>query len=282
MDILRQKPEGRSGGSRIRLTVWCQLHPSSHAMRRMEHDGLNRVGAALPTMQMGNPSMTSTTLTLSGIGHMEAAGQSAQIKPQPSRPIETRRGQAKSRDRSADAILLRRIAGGDREAFGQLFQDLQRPLFCYLMKLLRERETTEEVLNETMLEVWRQAARFEGRSLATTWIFSIAHNLAVSRLRKRRDFALDEELAMAIEDESPTPDVCMETQDVSRLIERLMDRLSAEHREILHLAYWQEFPVLKIAEMLNLPPNTVKTRMFYARARLKTLLKQHGVEAALA
>jgi len=225
--------------------------------------------------------MISTTVMLAGIGPVEATGSRHQTKAQTRRPTDARRSQAKPRDRSADAILLQRIGKGDRDAFGQLFQELQQPLFCYLMKLLRDREATEEVLNETMLEVWRQAARFEGRSLATTWIFSIAHNLAVSRLRKRRDVALDDEQAMAIEDEAPTADIRVEREDTSRLIDRLMAKLSAEHREILHLAYWQEMSVLNIAETLDLPPNTVKTRMFYARLRLKALLKQHGIEGAL-
>jgi RNA polymerase sigma-70 factor (ECF subfamily) len=225
--------------------------------------------------------MTTTTLALAGIGHNGAASETAQTGSLPRRPAATRTEPAKTRDRNNDALLLRRIGQGDRDAFRQLFEELQRPLFCYLLKLLRERETTEEVLNETMLEVWRQAARFEGRSRATTWIFSIAHNLAVSRLRKRRELALDEEQAMEIEDQSPRADTRLENRDVSRLLERLLDRLSAEHREVLHLAYWQEFSILQIAEMLSVPPSTVKTRMFYARVRLKTLLKRHGIEGAL-
>ena len=69
---------------------------------------------------------------------------------------------------------------------------------------------------------------------------------------------------------------------MSRLLARLMEQLSFEHREILHLAYYQEFSVQEIAEALDLPPNTVKTRMFYARQRLKVLLQQSGVEGAVA
>jgi RNA polymerase sigma-70 factor (ECF subfamily) len=181
-----------------------------------------------------------------------------------------------------EVVLLQRIAGGDRDAFAELYNRLQRPLFGYLMKLVREREMVEDVLNETLLEVWRQAARFEGRSSVNTWVFSIAHHRAVSRLRKRRESSLDEEQAAAIEDEGPTPDVKAESNDMSRLIARLMEQLSFEHREILHLAYYQEFSVQEIADALDLPPNTVKTRMFYARQRLKVLLQQSGVEGAVA
>lgn len=181
-----------------------------------------------------------------------------------------------------DAALLQRVAGGDRSAFAELYRRLQRPLFGYLMKLVRERDMVEDVLNETMMEVWRQAARFEGRASVNTWVFSIAHHRAVSRLRKRREAALDEEQASAIEDDAPTPDERAISGDMNRLIGALMEQLSFEHREILHLAYFQEFSVQEIADALDLPANTVKTRMFYARQRLKVLLEKSGVEGMVA
>jgi RNA polymerase sigma-70 factor (ECF subfamily) len=182
----------------------------------------------------------------------------------------------------SEVVLLQRVAGGDRDAFAELYRRLQRPLFGYLMKLVRDREMVEDVLNETLMEVWRQAARFEGRSSVNTWVFSIAHHRAVSRLRKKRETSLDEEQAAAIEDEGPTPDMKAESSDMSRLLGKLMERLSFEHREILHLAYYQEFSVQEIATALDLPPNTVKTRMFYARQRLRVLLEESGVEGAVA
>ena len=188
----------------------------------------------------------------------------------------------KSGDGSADVALLQRVATGDRNAFSELYRRLQRPLFGYLMKLVREREMVEDVLNETMMEVWRQAARFEGRASVNTWVFSIAHHRAVSRLRKKRETPLDEEQAAAIEDDAPTPDQRAISGDMSRLIGTLMEHLSFEHREILHLAYYQEFSVQEIAEALDLPANTVKTRMFYARQRLKVLLEKSGVEGMVA
>src|ERR1041385_4951061 len=110
-------------------------------------------------------------------------------------------------------MLFRSAAAGDRDAFAELYRRLQRPLFGYLMKLVRDREMVEDVLNETLMEVWRQGGRFEGRSSVNTWVFSIAHHRAVSRLRKKRESALDEEQAAAIEDEGPTPDVAAESSD---------------------------------------------------------------------
>jgi RNA polymerase sigma-70 factor (ECF subfamily) len=183
---------------------------------------------------------------------------------------------------ASDIILLQRVAKGDRTAFAELYRRLQRPLFGYLMKLVREREMVEDVLNETLMGVWRQAARFEGRSSVSTWVFSIAHHRAVSRLRRKRETPLDEEAAAAIEDQAPRPDQQAASSDMSRILAELMTRLSAEHREILNLAYYQEFSVQEIAEALDLPANTVKTRMFYARQRLKALLEKSGVQGAIA
>ncbi|HEY4162034.1 MAG TPA: sigma-70 family RNA polymerase sigma factor [Dongiaceae bacterium] len=189
---------------------------------------------------------------------------------------------AKAGEGPSDTVLLQRVAKGDRTAFAELYRRLQRPLFGYLMKLVREREMVEDVLNETLMEVWRQAARFEGRSSVNTWVFSIAHHRAVSRLRRKRETSLDEETAAAIEDQAPTPDQNAVASDMSRILGDLMKRLSAEHREILNLAYYQEFSVQEIADALDLPANTVKTRMFYARQRLKVLLQKSGVQGVMA
>jgi RNA polymerase sigma-70 factor (ECF subfamily) len=181
-----------------------------------------------------------------------------------------------------DATLLRRVAGGDHAAFTELYRRLQHPLFAFLMRLVRDRDMAEDVLSETLLEVWRQAARFEGHAAVKTWVFAIAHHRAVSRLRRRREVALDEESAAAIEDRAPTPDQRAIAGDIGRRLAAQIDRLSFEHREILHLAYFQEFSVQEIAETLGLPANTVKTRMFYARQRLKVMLEKSGIESAVA
>jgi len=182
----------------------------------------------------------------------------------------------------SEIVLLQRMARGDRDAFTEFYRQIERPLFGYLIKLVRERDLAEDILNETMMEVWRQAGRFEGRSAVNTWVFSIAHHRAVSRFRKRRESALSEDHAATIADEAPMPDQRAQSSGMSRLLARLMEQLTVEHREILHLAYYQEFSVQEIADTLGLPPNTVKTRMFYARQRLKTLLAESGVERAVA
>jgi len=182
----------------------------------------------------------------------------------------------------SDGQLLARIARGDKDAVTALYRRLERPLFAFLVKTLRDREAAADVLNETMLDVWRQAGRFEGKSSVATWIYSIAHHKAVSWLRKRREVELDEEAVAAIPDDTPGADKLIGTRDMSQIIARLMEKLSVDHRIVLQLAYFQEFSVGQIAEILDCPENTVKTRMFYARQRLRTLLEAEGIEGAAA
>jgi RNA polymerase sigma-70 factor, ECF subfamily len=183
---------------------------------------------------------------------------------------------------ASDGQLLARIAHGDHEAVAALYHRLERPLFAFLVKILRDREAAADVLNDTMLDVWRQAGRFEGKSSVATWIYAIAHHKAISWLRRRREVELNDEAAAEIADDSPSAEVRLAEADVATAIARLMERLSVDHRVVLQLAYFQEFSVSQIAEILDCPENTVKTRMFYARQRLKTLLEAEGIEGAAA
>jgi RNA polymerase sigma-70 factor, ECF subfamily len=183
---------------------------------------------------------------------------------------------------ASDGQLLARIAHGDAEAVAALYHRLERPLFAFLVKTLRDREAAADVLNDTMLDVWRQAGRFEGKSSVTTWIYAIAHHKAISWLRRRREVELSDEMAAEIADDAPSAEVRLAEADVAMAIARLMERLSVDHRVVLQLAYFQEFSVNQIAEILDCPENTVKTRMFYARQRLKTLLEAEGIEGAAA
>jgi RNA polymerase sigma-70 factor (ECF subfamily) len=183
---------------------------------------------------------------------------------------------------ASDGQLLARIARGDQDAVTALYRRLERPLFAFLVKTLSDREAAADVLNETMLDVWRQAGRFEGKSSVATWIYSIAHHKAISWLRKRRELELDEDAAAEVPDGAPPADSKIAAEDLSLAIARLMEKLSVDHRIVLQLAYFQEFSVGQIAEILDCPENTVKTRMFYARQRLRALLEAEGIEGAAA
>jgi RNA polymerase sigma-70 factor (ECF subfamily) len=136
----------------------------------------------------------------------------------------------------------------------------------------------EDLISEVFLDVWRQAGRFEGRSTVSTWMLAIARFKALSALRRRLDGELDEETASAIEDPTDDPEIALEKKDKSAMIRKCLVGLSAEHREIIDLVYYHEKSVGEVAEIVGIPENTVKTRMFYARKRLAELLKEAGIE----
>jgi RNA polymerase sigma-70 factor (ECF subfamily) len=107
---------------------------------------------------------------------------------------------------------------------------------------------------------------------------AIARFKALSALRRRPDEELDDETAEAIEDPSDDPEVAIAKKDKSVAIRKCLEGLSAEHREIIDLVYYHEKSVEEVAEIVGIPENTVKTRMFYARKKLAELLKAAGIE----
>jgi len=179
---------------------------------------------------------------------------------------------------TSDEVLIGRIANGDRLAMQVLFARHHVRVFRFVVRLVRNESTAEDLISEVFLDVWRQADRFEGRSAVTTWLLSIARFKALSALRRRPDEELNEETAGAIEDPSDDPEVALEKKDKGTIIRKCLTGLSAEHREIIDLVYYHEKSVEEVAEIVGIPENTVKTRMFYARKKLAELLKAAGIE----
>jgi RNA polymerase sigma-70 factor, ECF subfamily len=116
---------------------------------------------------------------------------------------------------------------------------------------------------------------FEGRSQVGTWILSIARFKALSALRRRRDAHLDDTSAELIIDTASTPEQTALNVDRNLQLRGCIARMSREHREIIDLVYYHEKSVEEVAEIIQMPRNTVKTRMFYARKRLAQFLLTH-------
>ena len=179
---------------------------------------------------------------------------------------------------TSDDVLIGRIATGDRLAMQVLFARHHVRVYRFVLRLVRDESVAEDLISEVFLDVWRQAGRFEGRSQVSTWLLAIARFKALSALRRRPDEELDEEAAEAIEDPSDDPEVVLDKKDKSAAIRKCLEKLSAEHREIIDLVYYHEKSVEEVAQIVGIPENTVKTRMFYARKRLAELLKAAGIE----
>ena len=178
----------------------------------------------------------------------------------------------------ADETLIARIARGDRLAMQVLFARHQVQVYRFVLRLLRDEMAAEDVVGEVFLDVWRQASRFEGRSMVSTWLIAIARFKALSLLRKRRDSELDEELAESIEEPSDDPELATAKQDKGEKLRGCLAALSPEHREIIDLVYYHEKSVEETARIVGIPENTVKTRMFYARKKLGELCRVAGID----
>src|SRR5271170_3822333 len=101
---------------------------------------------------------------------------------------------------TSDEVLIGRIASGDRLAMQVLFARHHVRVFRFVLRLVREESTAEDLISEVFLDVWRQAGRFEGRSAVSTWLLAITRFKALSALRRRKDAELDDTAANAIED----------------------------------------------------------------------------------
>src|SRR5215813_7099100 len=107
---------------------------------------------------------------------------------------------------TSDEVLIGRIANGDRLAMQVLYARYHVRVFRFVVRMVRDDSTAEDLISEVFLDVWRQAGRFEGRSTVSTWLLAIARFKALSALRRRPDEELDEETASAIEDPANDPE----------------------------------------------------------------------------
>lgn len=174
--------------------------------------------------------------------------------------------------------LIARIVRQDQSALQALLGRQQLRVYRFVLRIVRREAVAEEVTNEVFLEVWRNARNYEGRSAVGTWLLSIAHNRAVSALRRRREEAWDENAAGEIADEGDNPEVTLQKAGKAEQMRRCIEQLSQEHRTIIDLVYYHEKSVIEVSEILGIPSNTVKTRMFYARKKLSELLQAAGID----
>jgi RNA polymerase sigma-70 factor (ECF subfamily) len=177
-----------------------------------------------------------------------------------------------------DASLIARIAAGDVIALRGLFARHHVRVYRFIQRLVRNPAIAEELTNEVFLEIWRNAGSFAGASSAATWVLSIAHHRAISSLRRRRESSWDDRAAHDLRDTADDPETAAQKADKSGILRRCIDALSPDHTVIIDLVYYHEMSVGEAAAVLQIPENTVKTRLFHARKRLAELLEQAGID----
>jgi RNA polymerase sigma-70 factor (ECF subfamily) len=176
-------------------------------------------------------------------------------------------------DAASDDALIRRVAAGDQLAMRTLFARHRIPLYRWLLRIVRDETTAEDLLSDVFLDVWRQAAKFEARSSVSTWLLAIARYKALSARRRRIDAQLDEEVAVIIADPADNPELVLQKKNQAELARRSLARLSPEHGEVIDLVYYHGKSVSEVAEIVGVTEATVKTRMCYARKKLTELFE---------
>ncbi len=176
-----------------------------------------------------------------------------------------------------DSELLRRIASGDTAAFEQLYAAYASRLLAFALRITRSPDLVDEVVNDTLVAVWRSAGRFEERSAASTWIFGIAYRKALHALAARRRHPTAAEAPDTRPDTSPAIDVRLERRESLATVGRALGELPVDQRAVIELAFVQGLSYAEVAEIVDCPVNTVKTRMFHARRKLRAALDRAGL-----
>lgn len=166
---------------------------------------------------------------------------------------------------ASDRELVSKVAGGDSEAFHRLYDRFADRVLRSATTILRNRHLAEEATQETMIALWKGASRFAGRSKVSTWLFGIARHRAYDLVRK-------EERGRRL------PDTPLSSPDPSNAIllhEKVMEALnglSSNQREVVFLTFYEGLSYKEIAEILEIPQGTVKSRMFHAKRKLAGVL----------
>lgn len=174
---------------------------------------------------------------------------------------------------SEDLALLEGIAAGDREALTELYARYHARLFRFVYRLTRSHTAAEELVNDIMLATWRSAGTFRGDSKPSTWIFGIAYRQALKRMSRKR-------LSIASYlDVDRLPDNDTRSFEQEDWVQQGIGALPPTQRLAVELVFYLGLSYDEVATVTDCPVNTVKTRMFHARRKLKEQLQASAVSA---
>jgi RNA polymerase sigma-70 factor, ECF subfamily len=175
-----------------------------------------------------------------------------------------------------DAGLLRRIGQGDEDAMAAFYRDHGRVVFAQVLLVTGERALTEEIVQDTMLAVWRGARSFRGESSVRSWVIAIARRQTRDRLRSRRLQVVDDAYLADQSDSGPGPEVMALDRAELAEVRGAIRELAPGHRELLGLAFGSGLSLPEVASVLDIPVGTVKSRLTAARTALSRILDKEG------
>jgi len=178
--------------------------------------------------------------------------------------------------RDVDRTLLARMAQGDGDALAELYDRYVRPVYSLAVRILRDGRDAEDVVQEVFTQAWRQASRYTAaRGPAVAWLFTLTRSRAIDRLRARRarpDGASDDAAATALIDASPAIEHQLLSAEQVARVRAALDDLPLLQRVAIELAYFEGLSHVEIADRLEQPLGTVKTRIRLAMGKLRETL----------
>ena len=173
----------------------------------------------------------------------------------------------------ADDARVARCLNGDVGGFEEIVEAYQTPLFNVALRMLRNREEARDATQCAFVSAWGHLSGYEPRQRLASWLYRILRNEVLGRIRRRKAMT---ELNEALADPGPGAESRAEAGETAVLLERALQVLTPELREVLVLKYWLDLSYEEMAERVGIPPKTVKSRLFTARQRLGAWLQRAG------
>lgn len=173
-----------------------------------------------------------------------------------------------------DDLLVTVGRDRSRQAFATLFHHFAPRLKSYLLRLGADAGAADEIIQDVMVTVWRKAESYDpAAGAASTWVFAIARNRRIDRLRRERRPEIDPDDPALVPEEAVDPvDTALEAEQETARLHRAIGMLPPEQAELLRLAYFEDKPHTVIAAERNIPLGTVKSRLRLALARLRKVM----------
>jgi len=170
-----------------------------------------------------------------------------------------------------EVALLSRVASEERDAFEKLYRLYIPRLQRFVRGVTKQPALTEEIIDDTMMVVWRKAYTFNHGSKVSTWILAIAYRQSLKALKRIGQWESPESYEHP-DVAAPGPDDALQNQELRKHLDTALGALSPEQRAVMELTYYFGYACREIADIMGCPIDTVKTRMFYARRKLKASL----------
>lgn len=170
--------------------------------------------------------------------------------------------------------LLKRVADRDERAFARLYESVSRRVYAFAMHKLGDATAASEIVSETLYQVWRAPSAFRGDAKFSTWLLGIARHKLIDRHRGSAPAHEDiDDHADHLAGDTPDGFAALSEQQRREGVGACLDKLTDPHRECLYLVFYEGLGLGEIAELQAVPENTVKTRLFHARTKIKQCLQ---------